>query len=649
MKGWNEMQEIPKTKEETRSCPFCAETIKAAAIRCRYCKASLAKKRICLGRKLRSLERCGRRVDGFFCGDHRIQPLVLLAFLVLTVWPAVSSLLSAWWPQVLPQSRAVERLENELKLVLISPQLERTLTNPSLSATLKSRDLIREIAHFKDPYAKAFQAIVMGDFESAWGFLDQVEKGGKYRAFKEDRLRAVIRIRQGRHREAVTWYRKAAAESPDDLQLIRDLALANYYSGSLSEAAELLQSRLAIRRIAKADYSETLVDLATVKFALGDYEGAEHDLQDSILILKGLYTMTHPLVQRATVTLALAQMKHGLYDVGPKTFDEIRVVLDRIDQAPTAEQVDTLFLVANYFYAAREFLELRKCCEKAVEGVENFVGRAHPLVANCLDLIGITFERDGEYEKAILYHGEAKRISESTLGEQHSNIAESLQNLGVVYYRLEKYDEAEAHYLKAQEIWEQSFGKESLQASLSHNSLGLMYSAMGRYEQARTHLIRGLSIRERVLGPDHLDVAISTGNLGYLLDLEGKHSQAESHHRRALEIKERIFGDKHFELVKNISNLAGSMADQGKNDNAAALYRRALEICETSPFSSKSDTAGVLLNLATLSRETGKYHQAVAYFRRAIPVLESLVQSDHPVLEGAREDYESLVKRLERP
>jgi len=65
---------------------------------------------------------------------------------------------------------------------------------------------------------------------------------------------------------------------------------------------------------------------------------------------------------------------------------------------------------------------------------ENAFGVEH---INCTDAIhnlGLTYRKQGKYEKAITQHQRALRIKEKTYGVDHINCAETIYNLGTTYY-----------------------------------------------------------------------------------------------------------------------------------------------------------------------------------------------------------------------
>jgi len=74
--------------------------------------------RQCFGRT-RTFRRCGRRGNWkFFCDDHRLQPIVLVSFLVFTVGAGVASIQSAWFPYLWnrPADNAILHVANEFWL-----------------------------------------------------------------------------------------------------------------------------------------------------------------------------------------------------------------------------------------------------------------------------------------------------------------------------------------------------------------------------------------------------------------------------------------------------------------------------------------------------------------------------------------------------
>ncbi|PKQ67809.1 Stage II sporulation protein E (SpoIIE) [Raineya orbicola] len=76
-------------------------------------------------------------------------------------------------------------------------------------------------------------------------------------------------------------------------------------------------------------------------------------------------------------------------------------------------------------------------------------------VIELYDILGSTFYRSSNYEKAILYWGKLEKILAEKFAKNekyHYPYARILNNIGLMYFRQEKYDEAMPYYLKAIEV-----------------------------------------------------------------------------------------------------------------------------------------------------------------------------------------------------
>jgi tetratricopeptide (TPR) repeat protein len=86
------------------------------------------------------------------------------------------------------------------------------------------------------------------------------------------------------------------------------------------------------------------------------------------------------------------------------------------------------------------------------------LGTEHPDVARSYNNIGSVFNHQGEYAKALEYHGKAMAIWKKVLGTEHPEVATSYNNIGVVYDNLGDYVKALEYYDKALAIRENVLG-----------------------------------------------------------------------------------------------------------------------------------------------------------------------------------------------
>ena len=107
-----------------------------------------------------------------------------------------------------------------------------------------------------------------------------------------------------------------------------------------------------------------------------------------------------------------------------------------------------------------------------------------------MDNLGILFNEQGQYDKALDYHKRALDIRQKTLGQNHTKVADTLFNTGLVYANLSEYRKALEYIHKSMTIWEKALGSNHPDIAWSLRELGYIYIHQGRYKEALNPLER---------------------------------------------------------------------------------------------------------------------------------------------------------------
>ena len=79
-------------------------------------------------------------------------------------------------------------------------------------------------------------------------------------------------------------------------------------------------------------------------------------------------------------------------------------------------------------------------------------GEQHLDVATSYNVIGLVYDSQGNYTKALEYHEKSLAIRLSIFGENHPDVADSYENLYDIYTKLGDTEKAEECRLKAEEV-----------------------------------------------------------------------------------------------------------------------------------------------------------------------------------------------------
>ena len=89
------------------------------------------------------------------------------------------------------------------------------------------------------------------------------------------------------------------------------------------------------------------------------------------------------------------------------------------------------------------------------------------------------------------------------LGEDHSDVATSYNNLGLVYDNQKNYTKAIECYEKSLKIRLRVLGEEHPTVATSYYNLGCVHNVRGSYTKAVGNYEKSLEIRSKALGEEH--------------------------------------------------------------------------------------------------------------------------------------------------
>jgi CHAT domain-containing protein/tetratricopeptide (TPR) repeat protein len=321
-------------------------------------------------------------------------------------------------------------------------------------------------------------------------------------------------------------------------------------------------------------------------------------------------------------------------DISGKLLDMDRTVLVQADVIKTLQGIETIETVAKTTgiyrlqinirdlrkdgkYEVRQ-VELRDASKKdiAVDDARRLFTQANSLwlKRKCSEALPIV-------SKSI-------EIFERELGANDKLVGKSLQLQGLQYYCQGDYEKAKATYLRSLKIYEDVVGKNDNQITLILQELGSTFRVLGDYLKAEEVYRRMLDIREKQLDPNHGFIADTLTSLGNLVADRGDNEKAATYLKRALEIRENIYGINHQYVAESLVNLGETSY---KISFSEPLYMRALAIREKL-FGKESVQVGrVSYSLAMLYSKNAEYTKAESFAKNSLAIFEKTLGLAHPV------------------
>ncbi len=196
----------------------------------------------------------------------------------------------------------------------------------------------------------------------------------------------------------------------------------------------------------------------------------------------------------------------------------------------------------------------------------------------------------GDYESALSFGMEAKKVAIAEYGEESEEHAKTLNNLGETYSAQGKIKEIEPLHKEALRIRKKIFGENHLLTASSFANLGGAYSSQGKYKEAELFIRKALEISKKILGVEHPNIATSLNSLGTTYEFQGNYKKAESSYKQALDIRKKTLGKNHPDIASSFNNLAVLYEKKTKHRDVESFYLRAINILESNFGSEHPDT-----------------------------------------------------------
>jgi tetratricopeptide (TPR) repeat protein len=101
-------------------------------------------------------------------------------------------------------------------------------------------------------------------------------------------------------------------------------------------------------------------------------------------------------------------------------------------------------------------------------------------------------------------------------------------------------------------------------------------------------------------------------------------------------------------VAVNLNNLAALCHATGREKEAEGLYLRALAIKEKLLGANHPDIGVTLNNLAVVYKSQRRFAEAAQLYRRALAIFETALDPSHPKVTTCRENYERLLREMNR-
>ncbi len=184
------------------------------------------------------------------------------------------------------------------------------------------------------------------------------------------------------------------------------------------------------------------------------------------------------------------------------------------------------------------------------------------------DNLGLVYQEEKQYDKAIAEHQLAFTLYHKLLGDGNKDSAYCQINLAEAYIGLKDYAKAEPLLDSARATIEKTEGSSSVAMASLLDNLGMLYSRTNRLTDAEEMQKRAFVLVEKYHGHFSADAAISLNNLATTYSLQNKNDEAKRTAQEACSIATKVLGANHPMTKRCISVLDGILGKGVKQDPA---------------------------------------------------------------------------------
>ncbi|OJW72965.1 MAG: hypothetical protein BGO68_02610 [Candidatus Amoebophilus sp. 36-38] len=256
----------------------------------------------------------------------------------------------------------------------------------------------------------------------------------------------------------------------------------------------------------------------------------------------------------------------------------------------------------------------------------------HSDIAGSLYNLGDVYRILGQYQEALKYYQQAFEMSQALYIGNHPCISNILNNIGVIYRILGKYEEALKYYQQTLEMRKALYKGNHLEIAGSLNNIGIIYKEIGKYEEALKYYQEAFEISQGLSIGNHPYVGNILSNLGVIYEELGKYEEALKHHERALEMRKALYKGNHLEIAISLNNIGVVYKDLRKYKEALKYCQQAFEMRQDLYKGDHIDIVGSVNNIGVIYKEIGKYEEALKYHQQAFEMSQVLYISNHPYI-----------------
>jgi len=230
--------------------------------------------------------------------------------------------------------------------------------------------------------------------------------------------------------------------------------------------------------------------------------------------------------------------------------------------------------------------------------------------AKCFNNIGLIYKSQGDYAKAVDFFTQSLKMHEEIGAKQGMGVA--LNNIGTIYKAQEDYTKAIDFFTQSRKIYEEINDQRRVATSL--NNIGTIYLNQGDYTKAIDHFTQSLKTYKAF--EDKKGIALALNNIGVIYNKQKDYTKAIDYYTQCLEIYKAL-GDKSG-IANTLNNIGTIYQDQGNPLKALEYYKNALNIAQK---------IGDTHKIAVATQSLWVVNKSLGYFKEGLKMYELYIKT----------------------
>ena len=356
--------------------------------------------------------------------------------------------------------------------------------------------------------------------------------------------------------------------------------IGNVYDllGRYDDAERLLVESVALLRNASSrptlELADALNTLGRLYGTTGNAKKGDGLYLEALQIRRALLRADDPLVAKSLTNLASIRAADGDLEGAVAGYREAFAIMQ---SRSDPDRAIPLVNVSSILFNQGKYAESLDAAREAWETNEKVHGPDHPTTLKARASMAWALFSLSEYARAVEAQRDLVDRNRRVFGDVHYEVAEAWYTLGTMVAGAGRFDDAEHALRESEKIWRKLPGILEDRLAWTLSALAGVLARTGKYAESEALHHEALALRKRHFGENSPGLGESLGGLGHLYYRWGRFVEAEKYFRMNLDILRKDPRGQRWVLAYPETALGRLLTEQARVDEAEPLLRHALE------------------------------------------------------------------------